>query len=119
MAIIFLPCQGNNSQTDCVPFSTRFYLRIEILFLTPVPVKTPILLIDKFFEYYQGGAGQPAAICLQQAQSYIRNITRAELLSIEQGRIILAEIDAKIDHLQGAEHPLQHPIFWGAWLCQG
>ena len=87
--------------------------------LWDVPVQTSILLMDKFFEYYRDGAGQPAAICLQQAQSYIRNITRAELLSIEQGRIILQEIDAKIDHLQGAEHPLQHPMFWGAWLCQG
>jgi hypothetical protein len=67
--------------------------------------------MDKFFEYYQGGAGQPAAISLQQAQSYIRNITRAELISIEQGRIILQEIDTKIDHLQGAEKPLQHPMF--------
>lgn len=90
-----------------------------IVSLWDVPVQTSILLMDKFFEYYQGGAGQSAAISLQQAQSYIRNITRAELLSIEQGRIILAEIDAKIDHLQGAEQPLQHPMFWGAWLCQG
>jgi tetratricopeptide (TPR) repeat protein len=90
-----------------------------IVSLWDVPVQTSILLMDKFFEYYRGGAVQPAVICLQQAQSYIRNITRAELLSIEQGRIILQEIDAKIDHLQGAEHPLQHPMFWGAWLCQG
>jgi tetratricopeptide (TPR) repeat protein len=90
-----------------------------IVSLWDVPVQASILLMDKFFEYYQGGAGQPAAIALQQAQSYIRSISRAELLLIEQGRIILQEIDAKIDHLQGAEHPLQHPMFWGAWLCQG
>jgi CHAT domain-containing protein/tetratricopeptide (TPR) repeat protein len=90
-----------------------------IVSLWDVPVQASILLMDKFFEYYREGAGKPAPIALQQAQSYICNITRQELESIEQGRVILAEIDEKIDHLRGAEKPLEHPMFWGAWICQG
>jgi tetratricopeptide (TPR) repeat protein len=90
-----------------------------IVSLWDVPVQASILLMDKFFECYRDGAGTSAPIALQQAQSYIRNITRQELLSIEQGRIILQEIiDQEIDHLIGAENPLQHPVFWGAWICQ-
>jgi tetratricopeptide (TPR) repeat protein len=90
-----------------------------IVSLWDVPVQASILLMDKFFEYYQGGTGQPASNALQMAQSYIRNVSRQELLSLEQGRVILQEIDANVVHLQGAEYPLQHPMFWGAWLCQG
>jgi tetratricopeptide (TPR) repeat protein/CHAT domain-containing protein len=89
-----------------------------IVSLWDVPVQASILLMDKFFEYYRDGAGgKPASKVLQDAQSYIRNITRGELDAIEQGRIILEEIDKKVAHLAGAEHPLQHPMFWGAWIC--
>jgi tetratricopeptide (TPR) repeat protein/CHAT domain-containing protein len=92
-----------------------------IVSLWDVPVQASILLMDKFFEYYRDeGASKPAPVALQDAQSYIRNITRQELESSEQGRVILQEIiDEKIDHLIGAEKPLQHPMFWGAWICQG
>ncbi len=92
-----------------------------IVSLWNVPVQASILLMDKFFEYYRDeGASKSAPLALQQAQSYIRNITCQELESIEQGRIILQEIiDEKIDHLIGAKKPLQHPMFWGAWICQG
>jgi tetratricopeptide (TPR) repeat protein/CHAT domain-containing protein len=90
-----------------------------IVSLWDVPVQASILLMDKFFEYYREGAGKPAPIALQQAQAEICNITREELEQTEQGRIILAEIDRNITHLAGAERPLQHPMFWGAWICQG
>ena len=60
-----------------------------IVSLWDVPVQASILLMDKFFELYQGGDGQPARFALHQAQSYIRNITRSELLAMEQGQIIV------------------------------
>jgi CHAT domain-containing protein/tetratricopeptide (TPR) repeat protein len=88
-----------------------------IVSLWDVPVQASILLMDKFFEYYREGAGKLAPLALQQAQSYIRNITRSELHKIEQGRIVLQEIDEKVEHLKDAEKPLQHPMFWGAWIC--
>jgi tetratricopeptide (TPR) repeat protein len=91
-----------------------------IVSLWDVPIQASILLMDKFFEYFQGGANLPAAAALQEAQAYVRNISRKELLLFEQGRSILQEFDDKeIEHLRRADFPLQHPMFWGAWICQG
>ncbi|MGB7417400.1 MAG: CHAT domain-containing tetratricopeptide repeat protein [Thermosynechococcaceae cyanobacterium] len=64
-----------------------------IVSLWDVPVQASILLMDKFFEYYREDENQPASVILQKAQSYIRNISRQELLVIEQGQVILHDLE--------------------------
>jgi CHAT domain-containing protein len=61
----------------------------------------------------------PRPQALQQSQRYIRDIS-TELAAHPQGRIILQEIDNSHEttHLHNAPYPLQHPMFWGAWICQ-
>jgi CHAT domain-containing protein len=92
--------------------------RTLIVSLWDVPVQATILLMEKFFQLYQQEIPAPQA--LQQAQRYIRDISRTELAQHPQGRIILEEIDKSDEatHLQNAPYPLQHPMFWGAWICQ-
>jgi CHAT domain-containing protein len=88
-----------------------------IVSLWDVPTQASILLMEKFFEYFQGSTNLSAPDALQRAQNYIRNVSRKELLETEQGSTILQELNkCGIGHL---EYPLEHPIFWGAWLCQG
>jgi tetratricopeptide (TPR) repeat protein/CHAT domain-containing protein len=89
-----------------------------IVSLWDVPIEASILLMDKFFGYYRDGKGMPAAIALKEAQAFIRNISRTELENIDRGRTILKEIDEIIPSLREANKPLQHPVFWGAWICQ-
>jgi len=57
---------------------------------------------------------------LLESQNYIRNITVRELRQSELGREVLEELLSpnKVS-CQEEERPLEHPFFWGAWVCQG
>jgi CHAT domain-containing protein/tetratricopeptide (TPR) repeat protein len=85
--------------------------------LWDVPTSPTLLLTDKFFEVCQRGV-EPA-IALQTAQHYIRDMSRSELVSTHVGKEILNELSRYGINLPDPNHPLRHPYFWGAWICQG
>lgn len=95
-----------------------------VMSLWPVPDKVTALLMERFFDNLQSGMGRANA--LHQAQEYIRTITVKELrqstLGIEvlKGLLKVNELsaDTQID-CQEEDTPLQHPVYWGAWICQG
>jgi CHAT domain-containing protein/tetratricopeptide (TPR) repeat protein len=85
--------------------------------LWDVPTYPTLLLTDKFFEVCQ--QGMEPAIALQTAQHYIRDISRSELASIYVGKKVLDELSRYGIQIPDPNHPLHHPYFWGAWICQG
>lgn len=95
-----------------------------IMSLWSVPDKATALLMERFFDNLQLGMGRGEA--LQHAQNYIRNITVNELRKTTLGLEVLAERlklsklspETKID-CREEDKPLQHPFYWGAWICQG
>jgi tetratricopeptide (TPR) repeat protein len=94
-----------------------------VMSLWKVPDKATALLMERFFDNLQSGM-QPTE-ALQNAQNYIRNITVKKLRKSNLGREILKELlrikdfpaNGKID-CQEEDTPLQHPFYWGAWICQ-
>ncbi len=91
-----------------------------IMSLWPVPDKATALLMEQFFSNLQAGLGKGEA--LQTAQNYIRNITVKELHQSELGKEVLEELlQHKKDEVKYQEDdlPLNHPFYWGAWVCQG
>ena len=96
-----------------------------VMSLWPVPDKATALLMERFFNNLQAGFRKAPA--LQEAQDYIRGITVKELRESELGRNVLDGLLNvrlnNIDSEQWAEleeqKPLQHPFYWGAWICQG
>ena len=92
-------------------------VRQLITSLWDVPTLPTMLLTDKFFEEYHRGIAP--AIALHTAQQYLRDLTRAELASIDLGSEILAQLDRLGVHILDRDRPLRHPYFWGAWICQG
>lgn len=95
-----------------------------IMSLWSVPDKATALLMERFFNNLQSGMGRLEA--LQNAQKYIRTITVKELRQSALGMEILKEMlqanellpQSKIDCDEG-DTPLNHPGYWGAWICQG
>jgi CHAT domain-containing protein/tetratricopeptide (TPR) repeat protein len=85
--------------------------------LWDVPTHPTMLLTDKFFEVYHRGV--VPSIALQTAQQYVRDISRAELESMDLGREILDRLTKLTIHIPDPNYPLRHPYFWGAWICQG
>ncbi|MTJ55889.1 CHAT domain-containing protein [Anabaena sp. UHCC 0253] len=103
--------------------------RLLIMSLWSVPVKPSILLMNRFFANMDNRK-LPAQIALKEAQNYIRTMTRNELESLAIGKEILQELQLKIAPVlqrnpelantwKISEYPLQHPYFWGAWVCVG
>ncbi|MFB2971686.1 tetratricopeptide repeat protein [Aerosakkonema sp. BLCC-F183] len=89
-----------------------------VMSLWPVPDKATALLMERFFDNLKGGFGRSNA--LLEAQNYIRNITVRELRQSELGREVLEELLSPNNvSCQEEEKPLEHPFFWGAWVCQG
>ena len=95
-----------------------------VMSLWKVPAKATPLLMEHFFDNLQSNMEPIQA--LQQAQQYIRNITVKELRQSVLGIAILKELSGvkefseqtKIDCHED-DKPLEHPFYWGAWICQG
>ncbi|MBD2491600.1 tetratricopeptide repeat protein [Aulosira sp. FACHB-615] len=95
-----------------------------VMSLWPVPDRVTAFLMESFFDHLQSGVGRAEA--LHQTQNYIRTITVKELQQSALGVEALKEIlqvnelspNTQID-CQEKDTPLQHPFYWGAWICQG
>jgi CHAT domain-containing protein/Flp pilus assembly protein TadD len=95
-----------------------------VMSLWSVPDKVTALLMERFFDRLQSGISRSEA--LHSAQNYIRRITVKQLRESTLGLEVLKEllavkelsVNSKID-CQEKETPLEHPFYWGAWICQG
>jgi len=95
-----------------------------VMSLWDVPDTATALLMERFFANLQRGLGRAEA--LLDAQNYTRTITVKELQQFPLGLELLktelfngGEIDQKILAEQPDVTPLEHPRYWGAWVCQG
>ncbi|MFN6472447.1 MAG: CHAT domain-containing protein [Nostoc sp. SerVER01] len=94
-----------------------------IMSLWSVPDKATALLMECFFDNLQRGLGRSEA--LQSAQNYLRTVTVEELQQSPLGIEVLKQLlGIKELHSQTTiscqeSKPLQHPLYWGAWVCQG
>jgi len=98
--------------------------RTLIMSLWSVHDQVTALLMERMFANLKQGKGRGEA--LQSAQNYIRRITVGELRQSELGlEVLKAEMGVK-ELKSDAELPwdddvrlLEHPYYWGAWVCQG
>jgi tetratricopeptide (TPR) repeat protein len=91
-----------------------------VMSLWSVPDRATALLMQRFFTNLQQGLGRANA--LQEAQNYIRTITVKELQHSHLGQKVLEELEkltSKESKFFQDDQPLEHPYFWGAWVCQG
>ncbi|WP_026735940.1 CHAT domain-containing tetratricopeptide repeat protein [Fischerella sp. PCC 9605] len=95
-----------------------------VMSLWEVPGRATALLMDYFFDNLKSGLGRAEA--LREAQNYVRTITIRELRQSPLGLEVLKELfNVQEFNSQVAvacsedEQPLQHPFYWGAWICQG
>lgn len=95
-----------------------------VMSLWKVPDKATSLLMERFFDNLQYGISYIEA--LQDAQNYTRKITVNELRQSALGIEVLKELlkvneflpENRLD-CQEEDTPLEHPFYWGAWICQG
>ncbi|BAU08383.1 tetratricopeptide repeat protein [Fischerella sp. NIES-3754] len=95
-----------------------------VMSLWKVPDKPTALLMERFFDNLLLGMGRAEA--LRDAQNYIRKITVKKLRQSALGLEVLKELltvnelsaQSKID-CHEEDTPLEHPFYWGAWICQG
>ena len=95
-----------------------------VMSLWKFPDKATALLMNRFFDNLNHGIGRGQA--LLKAQNFIRNITGEELRQSDLEREVLAEFlvipelspETSIS-CQKSDKPLNHPFYWGAWICQG
>ena len=91
-----------------------------VMSLWSVPDRATALLMERFFTNLQQGLGRADA--LQDAQNYIRTITVKQLQQSSLGLAVLEELEKLLPqnyHFCQDDRPLEHPHFWGAWVCQG
>lgn len=88
-----------------------------LMSLWSVPDKATALLMQLFFDKIKLGWGRLRA--LEFAQDYIRNATISKLQTTELGQTVLKELYDKNNYPDPNYQPLNHPYFWGAWVCQG
>jgi len=91
-----------------------------VMSLWSVPDRATALLMERFFTNLQQGLGRVDA--LQDAQNYIRTITVKDLQQSSLGLAVLEELEKLLPqnhHFCQDNRPLEHPYFWGAWVCQG
>jgi CHAT domain-containing protein len=91
-----------------------------VMSLWSVPDRATALLMERFFTNLQQGLGRADA--LQDAQNYIRTITVKELQQSSLGLAVLEELEKLLPQdyqFCQDDRPLEHPYFWGAWVCQG
>jgi len=100
--------------------------RVLIMSLWSVPAQVSIILMNRFFV----NLNQEKLSCqkaLQEAQNYIRTMSRKELESLPTGEQIIQQIRTvwrgKYPELlaqwEAQTYPLQARYFWGAWVCVG
>ncbi|RUT03857.1 hypothetical protein DSM106972_047710 [Dulcicalothrix desertica PCC 7102] len=95
-----------------------------VMSLWQVPDKATALLMDRFFDNLKLAIKPLEA--LQNAQNYVRTITVSQLQQSALGIEVLKEL-LQVNDLSIQTHincdptqaPLQHPFYWGAWICQG
>ena len=100
--------------------------RLLIMSLWSVPAQVSILLMNRFLANMQQKklSSQQA---LQEAQIYVKKITRTELEALPTGQKIIQEIRASfpknypelLKQWEAQNYPLQARYFWGAWVCVG
>jgi hypothetical protein len=91
-----------------------------VMSLWSVPDRATALLMERFFTNLRQGLGRADA--LQDAQNYIRTITVKQLQQSDLGRSVLEELKNLIPQdyqFCQDDRPIEHPYFWGAWVCQG
>ena len=91
-----------------------------VMSLWSVPDRATALLMQRFFTNLRQGLGRADA--LQDAQNYIRTITVKELQQSSLGLAVLEELEKLLPQnyrLCQDDRLLEHPYFWGAWVCQG
>ena len=91
-----------------------------VMSLWSVPDRATALLMERFFTNLQQGLGRADA--LQDAQNYIRTITVKDLQQSSLGLAVLEELEKLLPQdyqFCQDNRPLEHPYFWGAWVCQG
>jgi hypothetical protein len=91
-----------------------------VMSLWSVPDRATALLMERFFANLHQGLGRADA--LQNAQNYIRTITVKELQQSSLGLAVLEELLGLMPQNHQFcqdDRPLEHPYFWGAWVCQG
>ncbi|MDY6802228.1 MAG: CHAT domain-containing tetratricopeptide repeat protein [Cyanobacteriota bacterium] len=92
-----------------------------IMSLWSVPTYATILLMERLFDNIDAG-WQPAE-ALEMAQDYVENVTVGELKESELGEKILRNLEIMVDTTSNSNllemKPLEHPYYWGAWVCQG
>ncbi len=91
-----------------------------VMSLWSVPDRATALLMERFFTNLHQGLGRADA--LQDAQNYIRTITVKQLQQSSLGVAVLEELQGlkpQNHQLCQDDRPLEHPYFWGAWVCQG
>jgi tetratricopeptide (TPR) repeat protein len=91
-----------------------------VMSLWSVPDRATALLMERFFTNLHQGLGRADA--LQDAQNYIRTITVKDLQQSSLGLAVLEELEKLLPQdyqFCQDNRPLEHPYFWGAWVCQG
>lgn len=95
-----------------------------VMSLWKVPDRATALLMELFFDNFQNGMA--CAEALRNAQNYIRKLTLKELRQSTLGLEVLKEM-LRVNELSQQSNidcheedtPLEHPFYWGAWICQG
>jgi len=100
--------------------------RLLIMSLWSIPAQVSILLMNRFFINFQE-KNLSCQQSLQEAQNYIRTLTRKELESLPTGQQIIQQIRSAlgekypqlVEQWELQNNPLQARYFWGAWVCVG
>ena len=117
---ILVPCQGGALGGEGVLGLRRAFavagVKSLIMSLWELQVYGSVLLMERFFDYLDAG-WQPVE-ALEGAQDYLKNVTVGELCESELGMRVLEELELGEEE-PAAMKPLEHPYYWGAWVCQG
>jgi len=121
--VILVPCQSSlgGVATGEGVFALRRAVAAAgaknlIISLWNVPACAATLLVERLFDNMDAG-WQPAE-ALDMAQDYVKNVTVGELNESQLGKTVLWKLNLNDSH-PAEMKPLEHPYYWGAWVCQG